>query len=67
MFNTQRYFWTNVERASHDEAVLKAKEKALGNEPGSIRPLIRHIMTGVEYAVFPEAGYSFSRERPIEN
>jgi len=38
MLNTQLYFSTNVEGVSREEAVLKAKEKALSNEPGSIRP-----------------------------
>jgi hypothetical protein len=38
MLNTQLYFSTNVEGVSRDEAVLKAKEKALSNEHGSIRP-----------------------------
>ena len=38
MLNMQLYFSTSVEGASREEAVLKAKEKALSSEPGSIRP-----------------------------
>jgi hypothetical protein len=38
MLNTQLYFSTSIEGASREEAVFKAKEKALSNEPGSIIP-----------------------------
>jgi hypothetical protein len=45
--------------------VLKAKEKALGNEPGSITPF-NPSYHDRKYADFPEAGYSFRTERNRE-
>lgn len=38
MLNTQLYFSTSVEGTSRAEAVFRAKEMALSNEPESIRP-----------------------------
>lgn len=38
MLNMQLYFSASVEGVSREDAVIKAKEKAMSNEPGSIRP-----------------------------